>query len=131
MDNKMIENWQEYSKSAMASAKELEAINTRVVEQLTAKQMEIANAMFETSTRYVSTVTEVKGYQELLAEQTRITTDFNETMIDAARATADILNESRDAYQAWMEKSFQAASAGAEFKIPGLTPAKKTAKKAA
>ena len=131
MDNKIVENWQEYNKNAMASAKELEAINTRVVEKLTGKQMELINAMFESGTRYVSSVSEMKGYQELVAEQTRITTEFNEKLIEAARSTADILNETRDDYQAWVTKNMQAASANVDFNIPGVTPAKKTTRKAA
>lgn len=131
MDTKMFENWQDYSKGAMASAKELETINTRVIEQLTAKQMELANVAFETGTRYMSSLTEVKGVQELLAEQTKLATEFNEKLIEAARNTADILTESREAYQAWFEKSYKSAAEGVDFTLPGLTPAKKPAAKKA
>ena len=131
MDTKIIENWQDYSKGAMASAKELETINTRIVEQITAKQMELANVAFETGTRYMNSLTEVKGVQELLAEQTKLATEFNEKLLETARGTADILTESREAYQAWFEKSFKSVADGVDFTLPVLTPAKKPAAKKA
>jgi len=135
MDNKMMENWQDYSKTALASAKELEVLNTSIVEKLTGKQMELANVAFETGTKYLNSLTEIKGYQDLLAEQTKLATEFNEKLIETARVTADILTESRESYQAWMEKSMKVFTNNADFAfpgIPGLTPAKKpVAKKAA
>lgn len=137
MDNKLIENWQGYSKSALAAAKELEVLNTQVVEKLTAKQMELANVTFETGTKYLNSMTEIKGYQDLLAEQTKLATEFNEKVIENARATADILTETREAYQSWVEKSIKLMTDSADFSLPsfpgfpGFAPAKKPAPKKA
>lgn len=130
MDNKFIENWQEYGKNAIESAKELEAINTQVIEKITGKQMELANAAFEVSTKYVSSLSEVKGVQDLISEQTKLATEFNEKILEAARSTADILTETREAYQAWIEKGLKAVSGNADFTIPNFFPIK-AAKKAA
>ena len=130
MENKFIENWQEYGKNAIEAAKELEAINTQVIEKLTGKQMELANAAFEVSTKYVSSLGEVKGVQELFSEQTKLATELNEKVLEAARTTADILTETREAYQAWIEKGFKAVSGNADFTIPSFFPLK-AAKKAA
>lgn len=130
MENKFIENWQEYGKNAIEAAKELEAINTQVIEKLTGKQMELANAAFEASTKYVSSLGEVKGVQELFSEQTKLATELNEKVLEAARTTADILTETREAYQAWLEKGFKAVSGNAEFTMPSFFPLK-AAKKAA
>jgi len=132
MENKFIENWQEYGKNAIEAAKELEAINTQVIEKITGKQMELANAAFETSTKYVSTLGEVKGVQDLFSEQTKLATEFNEKMLEAARTTADILTETREAYQAWLEKGLKAVSGNTELVMPNfLFPATKATKKAA
>ncbi|MCC6710628.1 MAG: phasin family protein [Gammaproteobacteria bacterium] len=130
MENKFIDNWQEYGKNAIEAAKELEAINTQVIEKLTGKQMELANAAFEASTKYVSSLGEVKGVQELFSEQTKLATELNEKVLEAARTTADILTETREAYQAWLEKGFKAVSGNADFTIPSFFPLK-AAKKAA
>ena len=130
MENKFIENWQEYGKNAMEAAKELEAINTQVIEKITGKQMELANAAFEASTKYVSSLGEVKGVQDLFSEQTKLATEFNEKVLEAARTTADLLTETREAYQAWLEKGFKAVTSNAEFAMPNFFPVK-AAKKAA
>lgn len=130
MENKFIENWQEYGKNAIEAAKELEAINTQVIEKITGKQMELANAAFEASTKYVSSLGEVKGVQDLFSEQTKLATEFNEKVLEAARTTADLLTETREAYQAWLEKGLKAVTGNAEFAMPNFFPVK-AAKKAA
>lgn len=132
MDNAFIDNWQDYSKNAVAAAKELETINTQVIEKLTGKQMELANAAFETSTRYMSSLSEVKGYQEIVSEQAKLAAEFNEKLIETARSTADIMTESRELYQAWVEKNMKAVTGGMDFSLPGFpAPKKPAAKKAA
>lgn len=130
MENKFMENWQEYGKNAIEAAKELEAINTQVIEKITGKQMELANAAFEASTKYVSSLGEVKGVQDLFSEQTKLATEFNEKVLEAARTTADLLTETREAYQAWLEKGLKAVTGNAEFAMPNFFPLK-AAKKAA
>lgn len=131
MDNKFFENWQEYSKNALAAGKELEVINTQVVEKIVGKQQELANVAFQAGTKYVSSLGEVKGVQDLLSEQTKLATEFNEKLLEAARSTADILTETRDAYQAWMEKGLKALTGNAELVVPNFGFPTKTAKKAA
>ena len=134
MDNKLIENWQEYNKLALAAAKELETINTEVFEKLTGQQMELANTAFEAGTRYMATLSEAKAYPEFISEQTKAVSEMNEKLIEAARTSADIMTEAREAYQAWMEKGIKAFTDNADFTIPNLVPAtaaKKTTKKAA
>ncbi len=131
MDNKFIENWQDYGKNAMAAAKELEVITTQIIEKITGKQMELANAAFEAGTKYVSSLGEIKGVQDLFSEQTKLATAFNEKILEAARSTADILTETREAYQAWMEKGLKAISGNAELVMPNFAFPIKTAKKAA
>lgn len=131
MENKFIENWQDYGKNALEAAKELEAINSQVIEKITGKQMELANAAFEAGTKYISTISEIKGYQEFFAEQTKLASEFNEKLIETARGTADIIAESREAYQAWVEKGLKTFTANADLVIPSFLSVKKTVKKAA
>ena len=131
MENKFIENWQEYGKHAIAAAKELEAINTEVIEKLTGKQMELANTVFETGTKYFGAISEVKGYQELISAQTKLVAELNEKLIEAARGTADIIAQTREAYQAWIEKGFKAATANTDLVVPNFSFAKKAEKKVA
>ena len=131
MDNKLVDNWQEYGKNAIEAAKELEAINTKVIEKITGKQMELANAAFEVSTKYISSLGEMKGYQDLLSEQTKLATELNEKFLETARSAADILTETREAYQAWFEKGLKAVTGNSELLVPNFLFPTKVAKKAA
>ncbi|MGR8920632.1 MAG: phasin family protein [Gammaproteobacteria bacterium] len=133
MDNKLMENWQEYNKLALAAAKELETINTEVFEKLSGQQMELANTAFEAGTRYMSTLSEAKAYPEFVAEQTKVISEINEKLIEAARTSADIMTEARESYQAWMEKGIKAFTETADFSMPNLMPTapKKSTRKAA
>lgn len=120
MENAYIENWQSFGQKALAAAKELETINTGTIEKLTGQQIELTNAAFETGSRYLAAITEVKAYQDLLAEQTRLATEYNEKLIESARATADILAETREAYQAWLETNMKAATENAIVPMPSF-----------
>ena len=131
MENKFIENWQEYGKNAIEAAKELESINTKVVEKITGKQMELANAVFEVSTKYVGVLSDLKGYQGLFAEQSKLASEFNEKLIETTRDTANIIAETREAYQAWFEKGLKAMTANSELVLPTFQIAKKADRKAA
>jgi hypothetical protein len=132
VDNRLVENWQEYSKTALAASKELETINTQVIEKLTGKQMELANTAFETGTRYMATLSEIKDYPGFVAEQSKIVAEFNETFIEAARSSADLMSSAREAYQSWFEQGFKRVVDGSTFDIPGAAqPAKAANKKAA
>ena len=116
METNLLKNWQNYNQRTLEAATELKMINTRVVEQLTSKQMALANAAFDVSTKYVSLVGELKdlnGYQDLVSEQTKLATEFNEQMLATARASADIIAESRERYQAWLENTMKAVRLGA------------------
>jgi homoserine dehydrogenase len=134
MDTKFAENWQEYTQGALKSAKELETITTTTVEKLTAKQIGLANVAFETTTKYISAFSEVKGYQnfqDIFATQSKLASEFNEKFIETARGAADILTESREAYQAWLEQGLKVVTANADFTLPTLMAVKKPVKKAA
>lgn len=134
MEN-IMNNFQEYTKNATVAAKELEAINSDIIQKLTGKQMEIANQTFEMGTKYFGNMTETKDYQNIIGEQTKMVAEFNEQMIEAARETADIVTEARESYQTWVEKQVEVFTGAVDFSFPmtNIAPvkAKRTTKKAA
>lgn len=131
MGNKFAENWQEYNKSALEAAKELEIINTKIIEKLTTKQLELANMAFETGTESVYAVAALKGPQDLVAAQAKLSSEFNEQLIESARTTANIISESREAYKGWLDKSMATITANAETFMPNFAAAQASAKKTA
>lgn len=127
MDNNLFEQWQKLGRSGLEASRELEAINTDVMQKLTGAQMDLANATFELGSRYVAGLGDTEGYQDALAEQTKLLSEYNEKLIETARATADAVSEAREAYQAWMEKSLQNFGGLSEFSLAGFEPVKKKA----
>jgi len=131
MENKIFEQYQDFGKNFLAAAKDLETLNTKTFEKLAGKQIEFANAAIEAGARFTTSLSSVKALPELFAEQTKLATELNEQFIAAARSTADIISESREAYQAWFEKGVKAVTGSNEFAVPAFvfpfTPSKKAA----
>ncbi|MEM7543598.1 MAG: phasin family protein [Pseudomonadota bacterium] len=96
-------SWQTFTESTTEAYKDLEALNMGVLEKLTGKQIEFATFAFETTNRSLSAATESSDYQAMLATQTKLGNELNEKFIAATKETADIIAESREAYQGWLE----------------------------
>ncbi len=122
----VLTQWDAIMKTALDSGKALEALNLKLIEQLSKKQMELASSAFEASNKWAAAMGEVKALPELFALQSKLASEYSAKMIAAARETADLLTASRDEYKVWFEKGFQVISAQAEASVP-----KATARKAA
>ena len=122
----VLTQWDAIMKTALDSGKALEALNLKLIEQMSKKQMELASSAFEASNKWAAAMGEVKALPELFALQSKLASEYSAKMIAAARETADLLTASRDEYKVWFEKGFQVISAQAEASIP-----KATARKAA
>ena len=123
MDNKVFEQFGVFGKNFTDSAKELEAINTKILEKISQKQMDLMNSAVETSSKFAGLVGETKDYQELVGEQTKIATEYSEKLVTAARETFEILAESQKEYQAWFEAGVKTASESAANIVPMTPPA--------
>jgi hypothetical protein len=107
MDNTFFTQWESLTKSALESGKELEALNTRLVEQVTRKQMELLTGAIEIGNQWLGSFGENKALPELLATQTRLASDYGQKLMTASRDTGDLFVASRDDYKAWFEKTLK------------------------
>ena len=126
MDHVMTQ-WDSVMKSATESGKALEAINLKLVEQLTKKQVELVTSAFETSNKWVSSFGEIKALPELFTLQSKLASDYSAKVVATARETADLLATSREEYKVWFEKGFQTLSAQAEAVVPKPATSRKAA----
>jgi glycine betaine/choline ABC-type transport system substrate-binding protein len=116
-----------FGKSAMASAKELETINVKLVEKLSAKNMELFNSAVEINNKFVALLGQPAGLQDLMNEQLKLVGEYNGKMVTTIKEAADIVVESQDEYKTWLESGLKSvAQAAQEF-----SPMPKTAKKKA
>lgn len=113
-----LTQWDTYMKAALDSGKALEALNAKLVEQLSKKQMELASSAFEATNKLVAAISEAKALPELISLQGKLATEYSAKLMAAARDTADLLAASRDDYKAWFEKGFQTISATTEAVVP-------------
>jgi phasin family protein len=120
----VLTQWDAFMKTALDSGKSLEALNLKLIEQLSKKQMELASSAFEASNKWAAAMGEVKALPELLALQSKLASEYSAKVIAAARETADLLSASRDEYKVWFEKGFQVISAQAEAVAPKATSRK-------
>ena len=123
----VMAQWDSVMKSATESGKALEAINLKLVEQLTKKQVELVTSAFETSNKWVSSFGQVKALSELFSFQSKLASEYSAKVVATARETADLFASSREEYKVWFEKGFQTLSAQAEAVVPKPATSRKAA----
>jgi len=127
MENNQFGQFDTFSKAALESAKELETINGKVIEQLAQKNMDLFNSVIEMNNKFVSMFGEAKGVQELVTEQIKLTSEYNGKVIATMKEAAEIMVGSKDVYQSWFEGGLKNATESAQT----FTPAAKAPKKKA
>jgi phasin family protein len=123
----VMTQWDSVMTSETESGKALEAINLKLVEQLTKKQVELVTSAFETSNKWVSSFGEVKALPELFSFQSKLASEYSAKVVATARETADLFASSREEYKVWFEKGFQTLSAQAEAVVPKPATSRKAA----
>lgn len=111
MQFEIMEPWAQFGSMSYASLKELGEINTKTFEKMGEQQLGWVNACVDTGIKQVTLLTESKGYKDLLAGQTKLMTEYNEKMLDAARKSTEIMTDSKDEMAAWFEKTLENGTA--------------------
>ncbi len=127
MENKLGEQMEAYSKAAINSGKELEALNTRLIDGLTQKQMELVNSLMDSGNQFVSMMGDAKSYPVLWSEQVKFFRDYNEKLLAATKDAVQIVADSRGEYQAWMQKGVETLTTATIDLVPAPQAVKKAA----
>jgi len=127
MENSAFGQFNTFGKTAMASAKELETINLKLVEKLTAKNMELFNSAVEMNNKFVTLLGQPAGIQELMNEQLKLASEYNGKVITTMKEAAEIVVESQDEYKAWFESGLKTATQAAQEFVPVPKAAKRKA----
>ena len=110
MDNNFLSQWESFAKSAVDSGKELEALNLKLIEQISQKQVELLTSAFEMGNKWVSSFSEFKALPEMISAQSKLASEYGSKVMSASKETTDLLTASRDDYKAWFEKGFKLMS---------------------
>jgi hypothetical protein len=104
MQKQVIDQWGEFTRTALDSLKELGQINTKLVTRLSQQQLELLNTSLEAAGRETQLVGESKGYNDLVAHQSALAAEYNRKFLDIVRTTTNVLEETRNELTAWVEK---------------------------
>jgi phasin family protein len=124
MQTDYIESWTSVSNTAYASFKELGEIGTKATEKLAEHQLGFLSTVMDTGVKHLTLYSEAKGYKDLLTGFTKLSTEYNDKLLDTLRKTTEVLTESKDEFTAWAEK---AIDAGLAPKKATVLPARKVA----
>lgn len=107
MENTFLTQWESFAKSAFETTKELEALNMKLFEQLSQKQVDLLSGAVELGTKWVSSFGEFKGVPELVAAQSKLASEYGSKVMSASKEATEVLTASREDYKAWFEKGFK------------------------
>ena len=130
MTNDITKQWNEISKTAIESMKELGNINTRVIEKLTEQQLAVLNTCMEASQKEIEMASSGKNAQNpqvLLKAQADLIAEYNSRLMSIVQSTGDILKDCNSEITSWADKGMSIAQKSATKAAPKT--AKKKAKK--
>jgi len=110
MDYNFLSQWEGFTKSAVDTSKELEALNLKLVEQISQKQIELLTSAFDLGNKWISSLGEFKGLPEMISAQNKFASEYGSKVMAASKETTELLTASRDDYKAWFEKGFKLLS---------------------
>ncbi|MDQ3775913.1 MAG: phasin family protein [Pseudomonadota bacterium] len=125
MQTDYLESWTSLSNSAYASFKELGEIGTKATEKLAEHQLGFLSTFMDTGVKHLTLYSEANGYKDLLSGFTKLSTEYNDKLLDTLRKTTEVLTESKDEFTAWADKAIDAGLA--PIKKATVLPAKKVA----
>ncbi len=128
MTNDITKQWNEISKTAIESMKELGNINTRVIEKLTEQQLAVLNTCMQASQKELdlaASENNIQDPQSLLAAQAELVAEYNSRLMSIVQSTGDILKDCNSEFTSWADKGMSVAQKSAVKTAP------KTVKKAA
>ena len=132
MTDDMTKQWNEISKTAIESMKELGNINTKVIEKLTEQQLSVLHTCMEASQKEIDLAASEKNVQDpqsLLAAQAELVAEYNSKLISIVQSTGEILKNCNSEITSWADKGMNVTSKAA-LKTVKKTAKKKTKKKA-
>ena len=110
MQEKIYGDFTKASATVLESLKELGEINTRFVDKLAKQQIEVLNKYVAEGPSQVKTLSEAKGYKDLLTTQSTLIKQYNEEFMGLLRQTTKIMSDAKDEYSAWVEKGVAAVA---------------------
>lgn len=129
MQNDLIEQFTNAGKTTYDSLQQLGAINSKALQKLTELQFNFATLGIESSVEQAKLLSSTTNYKDLLSAESHLANDYGNKMLDLAKQTTAVLNESSEEVVAWFEKNVEAFSETAKSTAKKTATEESTAKK--
>ena len=96
---------------ALATAKEVAAINARVMDKLVTQQLGLVTEAVQGGVKQLELLREPKGIKEYVSAQAELAREGAEKVLAATRETVAVVNGARDELNALVEKGVEAVGA--------------------
>ncbi len=110
MTNDMMQMMMNMSRAACETSRQWVHINTRTLNQLAQQQMALMERSLERGIGAAGKAMRAKDYKELVGIQTEVAEEMTSATLEQTRKTLEILNQTRDAWREWAERSVATAA---------------------
>jgi hypothetical protein len=134
MQAEFISSFSEYSKTAMISAKELLAINSKMMGKMLDNQISLAALYVEGSEKQLGLMESLDNPTDFLSKETFLIEEYSTKLADVAQKRMQIAKETSDELKTWVEKGLKVADEAmkeAQSTVVEAKPAFAAAKKPA
>lgn len=112
------DNLKDLGSKGVENMNQLAELNMKVLEKITARQMEALHFMMAQSKRQMQLASEAKGYSEFMKGQVELAKETSERMLEVTKENMQIANEVRDDYRSFVQKGMGELSEEAKKVVP-------------
>lgn len=107
----VVELMNKFNAQAIATAKQVAAINTRALDKLVAQQLGLVTEVVQSGVKQLELLREPKGVKEYISAQAELAREGAEKVLVATRETVAVVSGARDELNALVEKGVEDVSA--------------------
>ncbi len=100
----------EMGSKGMENLNKIAELNMKVVEKISARQMEALNFMMGQSKRQLELASAAKGYSEFIKGQVELAKETSERMLEESKANMQIANEVSEQYRTFAQQGMSELS---------------------
>lgn len=118
--NETFQTFNDIAHKSVEQMSSLGELNVRLFERLAARHVDAVNLAVEHGVRLAKSMTESKGYSDLLKTQMEMSKELSERLISESKENLQMAGEVRDDYRVWFEKSLAEVSADLRKAVPAI-----------
>ncbi len=107
----VVELMNKFNTQAIATAKQVAAINTRALDKLVAQQLGLVTEAVQSGVKQLELLREPKGVKEYISAQAELAREGAEKVLVATREAVAVVSGARDELNALVEKGVEDVSA--------------------